>query len=157
VATLHPICSLRARGGLGLRGLERAAFGLEGDPAACDFARALIGAQPVVDLSGLEASGRIAYHAACALVGNHLAVLVAAARDTWGGLGIPTVPGEQALLELMSSALDNLRVLGLVEGTSGPAARGDEEAVKAHLAALQGDVAALYAQLSQRLARIMRP
>jgi predicted short-subunit dehydrogenase-like oxidoreductase (DUF2520 family) len=154
VGTLHPICSLRAERAWPSP-LPGAAFGVEGDPAARELARSWIGAQPWLDLQGLSAEQRRAYHAACSLAANHLAVPWAAAIEVLVGQGHPATTATAAIGELMRSALENLVALGLPDGVTGPAARGDEAAVRAHLDALPREVGTLYRVLSERLAAIV--
>jgi predicted short-subunit dehydrogenase-like oxidoreductase (DUF2520 family) len=154
VGTLHPICSLRSERPWPSP-LGRAAFGVEGDPAARALALSWVGDQPWLDLQGLSGSGRTAYHAACALAANHLAVPYAAARDVLTAQGHPEAAVERALGELMRSALDNLAALGLPAGITGPVVRGDGATVAAHLDALPPDAGALYGVLSERLAALV--
>ncbi len=155
VGTLHPICSLR-RERPWPSPLPRAAFGLEGDAPARAQARRWLGEQPWLDLRRLGPRQRRAYHAACSLAANHLAVPYAAARDVMRGQGQPPAAVESALHTLLSSALDNLLHLGVPAGVTGPVARGDQVAVQAHLDALDPDAAALYRVLSERLTAVMQ-
>lgn len=154
VGTLHPICSLRAERPWPSP-LPAAAFGVEGDPPARALALAWIGAQPWLDLQGLSAEQRRAYHAACSLAANHLAVPYAAALDVLAEQGHPLATARAAMGGLMRSALDNLVRLGLPDGVTGPVARGDEAAVRAHRQALPAEASALYGVLSERLATIL--
>lgn len=154
VGTLHPICSLRAERPWPSP-LPGAAFGIEGDEGARTRARAWIGAQPWLDLQGLSAEDRRAYHAACSLAANHLAVPYAAAIEVLAGQGQPVGAAREAIGALMRSALDNLLGLGLPDGVTGPVARGDAAAVDAHLRALPPEASALYRVLSERLAEAL--
>ncbi len=155
VGTLHPICSLRAERPWPSP-LPRAAFGVEGDAGARALALAWIGAQPWVDLQGLGARSRRAYHAACSLAANHLAVPYAAACEVLVGQGHAEPTVHLALAGLMRSALENLVGLGVPAGITGPAARGDDAAIIAHIEALEGPVASLYETLSHRLRAIVQ-
>ncbi|MCY1062396.1 DUF2520 domain-containing protein [Nannocystis sp. SCPEA4] len=154
VGTLHPICSLR-RERPGSR-LGSCVFGLEGDPEARAMALRWIGSQAHLDLQGLNAEQRTRYHAACALAGNHVAVLAERAAETMRSLGLPGPTTTRALGELLRSALDNLLALGMPHGVSGPAARGDLAALKRHEAALEGEASALYRVLSAQLVELLR-
>lgn len=149
VGTLHPICSLREELPAGL--LAECCFGVEGDPPAREMALRLIGEQPWLDLQGQDAAQRARYHAACALASNHIAVLFAEARAALIGQGLPAEGVDQALAVLMRSALENLLMLGVPKGVTGPVARGDTDAVARHVAALEGPTGELYALLSRRL------
>ena len=155
VGTLHPICSLRRERPWPSR-LGEAAFGLEGDPGARHVAQAWVGEQPWLDLQGFDDAGRRAYHAACALAANHLAVPYVAARDVLQGQGHAPEAVQGALATLLRSSLENLLAQGVPAGITGPVSRGDEAAVRAHVAALDDDTATLYRTLSERLASIVR-
>lgn len=154
IGTLHPICALRRERPFPSP-LRRAAFGLEGDGPAREAALALVGDAPWLDLQGLGETDRQAYHGACALVANHLAVLWDAGSEVLRRQGHAPELADLALGELLASALGNLVSLGIPAGVTGPVARGDMQAVAAHVAALPQDAAALYADLSQRLAGLM--
>jgi predicted short-subunit dehydrogenase-like oxidoreductase (DUF2520 family) len=154
VGTLHPICSLRAERPWPSP-LPRAAFGVEGDLPARALALSFIGAQPWLDLQPLSSEQRRAYHAACSLAANHLAVPRDAALDVLGAQGHSATTAAAAIDGLMRSALDNLVQLGVPAGITGPVARGDAAAVQAHLDALPAEAAALYRELSRRLATIV--
>ena len=154
VGTLHPICSLRrerSRSRLG-----EASFGVDGDEPARRLAALLAGERPQIDLSQLDARGRVAYHAACSLVANHLAVLLDRGTAILHGEGLDPDASAEALAALMTSALDNLVALGIPDGITGPLVRGDRATVDAHLQAIADPSArALYASLSDELARLL--
>lgn len=154
VGTLHPICSLR-RERVWPSWLPRAGFGIEGDEPARAQAIALVGDQPWLDLQGLDATERRAYHAACALTANHLAVLWESSAEVLRAQGQPASLSRGILASLLRSSIDNLLGLGIPSGITGPVSRGDAETVKAHVAALEGDAAELYRVLSERLAHIV--
>lgn len=153
VGTLHPICALRSERPSSR--LDRASFGIEGSPGAVALAQALLGDQPRLDLRGLDAAGRLAYHGACALAANHLAVIRQGALEQLESLGLPAPVSSAAIDVLMASSLDNLQALGVPSGITGPVARGDLETVQRHLGAMQGDARAVYAELSARLQRLV--
>jgi len=154
VGSLHPICSLR-RELPWPSPLPHAGFGLEGDPAARSVAQKWVGAQPCLDLDGLDGQQRVAYHAACALAANHLAVLYDEAGSVLRGQGHAASDVESALSQLLHSALNNLTALGIPQGITGPVSRGDTETVAAHVRALPHPTSELYAVLSQRLANVV--
>jgi nicotinate (nicotinamide) nucleotide adenylyltransferase len=155
VGTLHPICALRRERGDSR--LASASFGVAGDAAARAFAERLIGDAPVLDIHHLDARGRIAYHAACTLVSNHLAVLEDRGAAILRGQGLAPKAIDRALGDLMLGALENLLALGIPLGISGPLVRGDRSTVDAHLAVLDDEATrTLYEDLSERLARLLR-
>lgn len=154
VGTLHPICALR-RERAGSR-LASASFGLAGDAGARAFAERLVGDAPVLDIHHLDARGRVAYHAACALVSNHLAVLEDRGAAILRSQGLAPKAIDRALGDLMLGSLENLLALGIPAGITGPLVRGDRATVEAHLAVLDDEAArSLYAELSERLARLL--
>ncbi len=153
VGSLHPICALRKE--LSRHHLEAARFGVEGHPSAVGFAERIVPRPRWIDLGSLDEGQRLGYHAACALAANHLAVLDAAAAEVLVGQGHDRRRVDAAMAALMRSALDNLLALGFPAGVTGPAARGDRATVRAHLDALDADTAALYRELSERLAYLL--
>ncbi len=155
VGSLHPAASMRA-GLVRPDILGRAAFGIEGDDPAMAWARELVAPAATIDLRGLDARGRTAYHAACALLANHLAVLTLEAESVWAGLGADAGVCADFVESLLRSAVDNLLGLGVPAGISGPATRGDAAGIAAHKAALPPSAAALYDRLGTRLMALLQ-
>lgn len=154
VGTLHPICSLRRERPHSRLG--SCVFGLEGDASARAIALRWLGPQAHLDLQHLNAEQRTRYHAACALAGNHVAVLAERSGETMRALGLPGTIATRAIGELLRSALENLLALGMPHGVSGPAARGDLAALARHEAALEGQASALYRVLSAQLVELLQ-
>jgi len=155
IGSLHPAASMRG-GSVRPEILAGAAFGIEGDPAAVAWARAVVGTAHVIDLNGLDADRRTAYHAACALVANHLAVLTLEAESVWKGLGADASTCHGLVASLLRSAVENLIGLGVPAGISGPATRGDAVVIAAHRDALQGTAGELYGLLGTKLLERLR-
>lgn len=154
VGTLHPICSLRSERTRSR--LAIASFGVAGCSEARRFAAVLAGDAPLLDINHLDARGRLAYHAACSLVANHLAVLLDRGVAILQARGLDADEAERALGQLMLGSLENLLALGIPDGVTGPLSRGDRATVEAHLAALDDPAArSLYAELSGRLAALL--
>jgi len=153
VGTLHPIHSLRRE--TFAADLEHAVFAFEGDDAAREMMRAWCGHALVLDLQDLDAPGRRSYHAACALVANHLPVLLVPASEALEARGYPPEAVWTALCSLLQSAVANLRTLGVPDGVTGPAARGELSVIEAHAVALPPEAAAVYRWLSERLVQIL--
>ncbi|MFO7566671.1 MAG: DUF2520 domain-containing protein [Enhygromyxa sp.] len=154
VGTLHPICSMRAERPRSR--LSTCSFGVAGSAGARRFATALAGDAPLLDINHLDARGRLAYHAACSLVANHLAVLLDRGSTVLHNRGLDAHAAEQALGDLMLGSLENLLALGIPAGVTGPLSRGDRATVEAHLGALEDAGArTLYAELSERLAALL--
>lgn len=164
VGTLHPICSMRSE--LASSRLEAASYGVEysdeGREVLETFVLALLGVtafeQRLLDITSLDAQQRLAYHGACALVANHLAVLQEHAGAVLSGLGLDPAASTRALGELMLGSMVNLSKLGVPRGITGPLSRGDRRTVEAHVAALEtldAETASLYGELSERLAKLL--
>ena len=159
VGTLHPICSMRSE--LPRSRLGTASFGVEGgaDAAVAALVELIVGPERgghVLDISDLDGRGRLAYHAACALVANHMAVLQQRAGAVLREQGLDRSSIDHGLGDLMLGSLENLLALGVPAGITGPLSRGDQATVRAHLDALD-DVATrtLYRDLSIRLAVLL--
>jgi predicted short-subunit dehydrogenase-like oxidoreductase (DUF2520 family) len=101
----------------------------------------------------LDGANRALYHAAAVFASNYAIALLVAARRSWSLAGLPEAEAREALLPLMTGAIENARGLPLERALSGPVARGDSDTVSRHLAALgaDADLAALYGALGTQL------
>ena len=102
---------------------------------------------------GIEVPGpkRALYHATAAIAANHLTALCAQVESLAAEVGVPV----DAYWTLMSTTLDNVAVVGPAAALTGPAARGDWDTVRTHLAALPtDDDRTLYLALCQRAAQL---
>ena len=109
---------------------------LEGSPVACTVLRpqfAAIGAQ-CFDLAGDD---KLLYHAAAVFATNFLPVLQSVAEDAWRSAGVPAhlLPGLRA--RLLHNAVANITALGPAAALTGPAARGDMDAIAHQSAQVQ--------------------
>ena len=109
---------------------------LEGSAAACTVLRlqfAAIGAQ-CFDLAGGD---KLLYHAAAVFATNFLPVLQSVAEDAWRSAGVPAhlLPGLRA--RLLHNAVANITALGPAAALTGPAARGDMDAIAHQSAQVQ--------------------
>lgn len=150
IGSIHPAASMR-RGHVRPSILEGAAFGIEGDAAVHAIARQVVGDAPTIALDGLDPAARVAYHAACALLANHLAVPALEAESVWASLGASAPVRGGFVSSLLRSAVENLLELGVPDGISGPATRGDLAGILAHRDALPPEAGALYEVLGKRL------
>ena len=149
-AALHPLVSLPDPE-TGARRLRGAWFATAGDP---------IVERVVVALGGraffVADEDRAGYHAAAVIASNHLVALLGQVERVAAIAGVPF----DALLDLAEGSLANVRALGPAAALTGPAARGDEETIRRHIAALGDDEAVSYAALAaeaRRLAGRPRP
>jgi predicted short-subunit dehydrogenase-like oxidoreductase (DUF2520 family) len=139
-ASLHPLCPF-ADLETALATLPRAFCFVEG--AAVDVAERLA-RDLTARVARLETGKKILYHAGAAIASNYTVTLLALARDLFVEAGVPAGMALDALVELVRGTLDNVAKVGIPKGLTGPAARGDVELVRRHVAALSPKVRAIY-------------
>ncbi len=135
--TFHPLASF-STAERGAAALHDGWVGIDGDPVACATARRLaaaIGARTV----NIPAGGKAAYHAAAVMASNFPVVLAALAAKLLSESGMESHAAEQVVQRLMAGAVGNLEYGSPREVLTGPAARGDTEAIASHRAALRHD------------------
>ncbi len=145
-AVLHPLVAMPDPV-TGARRLAAGAwFAVAGDPLVT---------RVVGDLGGrwfdVAEADWVAHHAAAVIASNHVVAVLGQAERVAASAGIPFA----VYLELVRATLDNVVELGPAAALTGPAARGDEATVAAHLAALDPAERAGYAavaDLARRLA-----
>lgn len=101
---------------------------LEGDALAREFLRAVfidIGAR-CFDVASEQ---KLLYHAAAVFATNFLPVLQAVAEDAWRSTGVPADLIADLRVSLLANAVANITRLGPAGALTGPAARGDREAI----------------------------
>jgi predicted short-subunit dehydrogenase-like oxidoreductase (DUF2520 family) len=149
-AAMHPLVSL-PNPHLGVVALRSAWFGVGGDPLARELADELSGR-----VFPLDDADRTVYHAAAAVASNHLVALMGHVERIAEHVGVPL----EAFLHLSGGSLQSVSELGAAAALTGPAARGDDATIAAHLQALAErcpDELATYKQLlaeARRLADI---
>ena len=125
-ASVHPLVAL-PDAEVGAERLRGAWFALAGDP----FVRSVVDA-----LGGrwftVPDDDRAAYHAAACIASNHLVALLGQAERVGASAGVP----RQAFLDLVRATVDNVAALGPAAALTGPAARGDQQTLDRHRAAL---------------------
>lgn len=151
VGCLHPLQAFPA-GDVAADRFTGITCGVEGTPALSARLDALardLGARVL----RLDGANRALYHAAAVFASNYAIALLVAARRSWSLAGLPEAEAREALLPLMSAAIENARSLPLERALSGPVARGDSDTVSRHLAALGADteLATLYCALGAQL------
>jgi predicted short-subunit dehydrogenase-like oxidoreductase (DUF2520 family) len=141
VGSIHPLQTL-ASVNEALQNIPGSTFGVEAkEPLLStlkDMAAAL-GGQAIE----LQASDKVAYHAAAVFACNYLVTLVKLATDLWQTFSVPPPAATQALLPLIRGTLHNIDVIGLPRCLTGPIARGDTGTIRKHLEALGGKTPAL--------------
>jgi predicted short-subunit dehydrogenase-like oxidoreductase (DUF2520 family) len=150
--TFHPLAPF-STAERGATALTDGWVGIDGDATACSAARRLaaaIGARTV----NIPPNGKAAYHAAAVIASNFPVVLAALAARLLAYSGMDERAAEQVVQRLMAGAVSNLEHGSAREVLTGPAVRGDAEAIAAHRAALGNDaeLLAVYDALT-RIAR----
>jgi len=125
-AALHPLASL-ADPDRGQQLLRTCWFAFAGDPIAQDIANQLSGKSfPISD------EDRALYHAAAAVASNHLVALLGHVQRIADEVDVPF----EAFMPLVQGSIENVALADPARALTGPAARGDEATIEAHLAAL---------------------
>ena len=143
-AAVHPLMALPTAE-VGARRLRGGWFAVAGDPVATEVVAALGGRAFVVD-----DADRPAYHEAAVVASNHVVALLGQVERLAAAVGVPF----EAYLDLVAATLDNVRDLGPGAALTGPAARGDEDTIRAHMAALPPAEREAYAALADAARRL---
>ena len=140
-AALHPLATLPDR----VVGADALAAGVwwavEGDSSATAIVTTLEGRI-------LRPHDRVAYHATACVAANHVVALMAQVERLAAANGMPTEP----FYELAAAALSNARRTGASRALTGPAARGDRDTLRRHVAALPESEHLLYETLADAAA-----
>ena len=129
-AAVHPLVAL-PDGDVGAGRLTAGAwFAVAGDPTATAIVEALGGRSFTI-----ADADRPLYHAAAVVASNHLVGLLGQAQRVAALAGAPF----EAYLDLVRGTVENVTSLGPAAALTGPAARGDEDTIRRHLAALPED------------------
>ncbi len=142
---MHPLVALPDSE----RGAERLRSGVwfatAGDPLISEL---------VAELGGHEFTiadeARAGYHAAAAIASNHLVALLGQAERVGATAGVPF----EALMALVRATVHNVDELGPAAALTGPAARGDNDTIDRHRAALANDELAAYDALVAEARRL---
>jgi predicted short-subunit dehydrogenase-like oxidoreductase (DUF2520 family) len=94
---------------------------------------------------------RVAYHAAATIASNHLVALLGQAERVAATAGVPL----SAYLDLVRATVDNVERMGPAAALTGPIARGDEDTVARHLAALDPAERPAYEALADQARRLV--
>jgi predicted short-subunit dehydrogenase-like oxidoreductase (DUF2520 family) len=149
--SLHPLVPLPTPEIGRVRLSSGITFAVAGDPVATDLGRSLGGRCIEVD-----DTQRAAYHAAACIAANHLVGLLGQVERVAAAAGL----GLDAFVVLAGAALRDVADLGPAAALTGPAARGDEDTLARHRAAIGPDEVPGYdagVELVRRLVREMAP
>jgi predicted short-subunit dehydrogenase-like oxidoreductase (DUF2520 family) len=131
-----------------LHGLEGAAYALE---AEHDLLRDWLH-DLVLALGGrviqIPPGKKALYHAALVMASNYTVGLYGVAKRLLMSLGAERGAEDAALNALLAGTIANLQEKGVPNALTGPLVRGDAGTIRAHLAALDADTAALYRLLA---------
>ena len=144
-AAVHPLVAL-PDAEIGARRLRGAWFAVAGDDVAHAVVDAFGGRSFVV-----ADEDRATYHAAAVIASNHLVALMGQVERIGAVVGAP----RSAMIDLARGSLENVASIGAVAALTGPVARGDEETVRRHRAALPADEVELYDALADAARRLV--
>ena len=142
MGSFHPLVSFPTATGpaVPLAGVVAAVEGDAGAVLGAERLARALGMRPV----RLPASAKPRYHAAAALAANMTHTVVAVARAQLVQTGLPPRLVARALRPLVIGSVEAALSARGFEKLTGPVARGDAAAVRAHLGALPGGVATAY-------------
>lgn len=147
VGSIHPLVSLTDPEAGSTLLAQGATFAVAGDDLLHAMVLALGGR--CVEVPDVH---RAAYHAAACIASNHLVALMGQVERVGAGIGLPF----EVFLGLVEGTLANVARVGPGRALTGPAARGDQETLNRHLAALDPSERGAYEAMmacAQRLAR----
>ena len=130
VGSIHPLMSLPDAETGSRRLLDHCTFAVDGDSLMTELVAAVGGV--AIEVPGPQ---RALYHATATIASNHLTALCAQVESLAAEVGVPV----DAYWALMSTTLDNIADIGPAAALTGPAARGDWDTIRTHLAALPAD------------------
>lgn len=158
VVSVHPLVSV-VSAEQAVAEFPGCAWTVEGDGTGVWWARgwlAEMGVTPVV----VKPESKALYHAAAVTSAGLVTALMDAAFDMAAAAGIPEEQARSMLLPLARTALANLEELPPLAALTGPAARGDEDTVAAHEAALarldDDSLLRVYGALNDRISAKLR-
>ncbi|MCH7788908.1 MAG: DUF2520 domain-containing protein [Acidobacteria bacterium] len=144
--SIHPLVALPSPQIGSVRLLAGGWFAVAGDDSAQHIAEALGG-------SALHVSDdkRVAYHAAAVIAANHLVALLGQVERIADHAGVAFEP----FIDLARASLDDVAAIGPEAALTGPAARGDQTTIDAHLAALDPSEHDAYRALAALAGRLV--
>jgi predicted short-subunit dehydrogenase-like oxidoreductase (DUF2520 family) len=134
VGVLHPLQALAGPASASL--LDGSAFRIDATGTLRTRLLAFVAALGARPLE-VDPSQATLYHAAAVLAGNAPLALLAEATQLLQAAGVSRDEAHEALAALLEGAARNARRAGAAAALTGPVARGDTEAIAAHLDALE--------------------
>jgi predicted short-subunit dehydrogenase-like oxidoreductase (DUF2520 family) len=156
VGVLHPLQALAGPDSASL--LEGAFFRVDAEGTLRGRLLGLVAALRARPLD-IDPSSAPLYHAAAVLAGNAPLALLAEATRLLEAAGVSAEAAHEALAALLEGAAHNARRAGPAAALTGPVARGDSDAITAHLEALAGhpDARDLYLHLTRAMESLVAP
>ncbi|MDO6731899.1 DUF2520 domain-containing protein [Marinovum sp. 2_MG-2023] len=152
-ASAHPVLSF-ADPASAARQFDGCYCGIEG--AAASEIEILFTAMGATCFS-IRSEAKEIYHAAAVISNNFTTVLQALAREAWAAADVPDAVVDDLHAALLRGTVDNVLAVGPQAALTGPAARGDNDVVRAQSAAVtdwRPEVGHLYDALSEMAARL---
>ncbi len=150
VGVLHPLQALAGPDSAAL--LDGAYFRVDSSGLLHEWLLGLVSALHATPLD-IDPANAALYHAAAVLAGNAPLALLAEATRLLEAAGVSADAAHDALAALLEGAAHNARRAGAAAALTGPVARGDNEAIAAHLDALAAhpDARDLYLHLTRAM------
>jgi predicted short-subunit dehydrogenase-like oxidoreductase (DUF2520 family) len=150
IGVLHPLQALAGPDSAAL--LDGASFRIDASGVLREWLLGLVAALRATPLD-IDPANAALYHAAAVLAGNAPLALLAEATRLLEAAGVSADTAHDALAALLEGAAHNARRAGPAAALTGPVARGDSEAIAAHLDALAGhpDARDLYLHLTRAM------
>jgi len=150
IGVFHPLMALAGPDSASL--LEGAYFRVDAGGLLRERLLALVAALHATPLD-IDPADAPLYHAAAVLAGNAPLALLAEATRLLEAAGLSPETAHAALAALLEGAAHNARRAGPAAALTGPVARGDADAIAAHLDALEShpDARDLYLHLTQAM------
>ncbi len=152
--SIHPLFAVSSKL-TSYRDISKAYFTIEGHEEKLSIMKAMIEAMgnPV---AVIDADKKSVYHAAAALISNHVTALVSVAQGLLTACGFEETFSDQALMPLFVAQSENIEKSGVKAALTGPVERNDVQTVEKHLDVLHGDCREVYRLLSKELVNISR-
>jgi predicted short-subunit dehydrogenase-like oxidoreductase (DUF2520 family) len=156
VGVLHPLQALAGPDSASL--LEGAYFRVDAPGMLRQRLLSLVAALHATPLE-IDPGAAALYHAAAVLAGNAPLALLAEATRLLESAGVSAETAHAALAALLEGAAHNARRAGPAATLTGPVARGDQDAIAAHLDALGAhpDARQLYLTLTRAMESLLAP
>ena len=158
IGSMHPLVSI-SDAFIGADRFANAYFCVEGDPEAVSAAESLVNSLDGRPFT-IESRLKPLYHASAVMASGHVTALFDLAIETLSKCGIEPNSARSILFPLVESTIANLKGQSPAEALTGPFVRGDIDAFRRHLDALETGAdengRRIYLELAERSIRIAR-